>query len=49
MPTVVGVIYNDPVEVTYDEGVQNQIADAIEKRGKPDFNALLRKGHVWEV
>lgn len=49
LPTAVGVIYNDPVEMTYDQGVQLQIADAIEKRGTPDFNALLRKGHVWEV
>jgi 2-oxoglutarate ferredoxin oxidoreductase subunit beta len=49
VPMVVGVIYNDPVEVTYDQGVQLQIADAIEKRGTPDFNSLLRKGHVWEV
>ncbi|MBD90307.1 MAG: 2-oxoacid:ferredoxin oxidoreductase subunit beta [Deltaproteobacteria bacterium] len=49
VPTAVGVIYNDPVEQTYDEGVQLQIADAIEKRGTPDFNELLRKGHTWEV
>jgi 2-oxoglutarate ferredoxin oxidoreductase subunit beta len=49
VPMVVGVIYNNPAEVTYDQGVRLQVADAIKKRGTPDFNTLLRKGHTWEV
>jgi len=49
VPTVVGVIFNDPAEVTYDQAVRNQVQAAIDERGTGDFNALLRKGHIWEV
>ncbi|MDA7977659.1 MAG: 2-oxoacid:ferredoxin oxidoreductase subunit beta [Pirellulales bacterium] len=33
----------------YDERMDNQIADAIEKRGKGDLEALFTSGETWKV
>ncbi len=47
-PTPIGVIYSID-EPIYEELLQNQIKNAIEKQGKGDIDILLNTGNVWEV
>jgi 2-oxoglutarate ferredoxin oxidoreductase subunit beta len=47
-PMVLGVLYRDPGQA-YDEGVVAQVAEATEKNGEGDIDALLRSGHTWTV
>ena len=34
---------------TFDEGMNRQIGEAIEKRGKGSVESLLSQGDIWEV
>lgn len=47
-PMAFGVLYRDPRQ-PYDQAVVAQNAQAVEKQGPPDMNALLRSGHTWTV
>ncbi len=47
-PVALGVIYCDPAP-SFGERVSAQIAEVKERRPKPDLNALLRRGTVWQV
>ncbi len=48
LPTALGVIFCDPA-TSFGAAVQAQIAEAKERRPKADLNALLRRGHTWQV
>ncbi|MBL4906901.1 MAG: 2-oxoacid:ferredoxin oxidoreductase subunit beta [Sneathiella sp.] len=48
LPTAFGVLYCDP-SPTYETSVDNQISEEKEKAISPSLDALLRKGHTWEV
>mgnify|MGYP005844689095 CR=1 FL=1 len=48
-PMVLGVIYCNPAEVTYDEAVNVQVEAVKEKAGKADLKAILKRGRTWEV
>ena len=47
-PMAFGVLFADPTE-SYDSAVHAQEAAAKAKADKPDLNALLRRGHTWNV
>jgi len=47
-PMVFGVVYRNPGPA-YDESVVAQVAEAVEKNGEGDIDALLRSGHTWSV
>jgi 2-oxoglutarate ferredoxin oxidoreductase subunit beta len=48
LPTPVG-IFKDIEKKTYDAGVQEQIDNFIQKKGKGDLKRLLFSGNTWEV
>lgn len=48
-PVILGVIYCDPADVTYDEAVNAQVMAIKEKTGKADLKAILKRGRTWEV
>ena len=47
-PMVLGVLFRDPAP-PYDESVVAQVAEAVDKNGEGDIDALLRSGHTWTV
>ncbi|MFO0995997.1 MAG: 2-oxoacid:ferredoxin oxidoreductase subunit beta [Alphaproteobacteria bacterium] len=47
-PVALGVLYCNP-GTSYERAVYDQIAAVRAKGGKPDLNALLRRGHTWRV
>ena len=47
-PMAFGVLYQDP-RPSYDAAVQAQNAQARERSGDGDIDALLRSGHTWKV
>jgi 2-oxoglutarate/2-oxoacid ferredoxin oxidoreductase subunit beta len=47
LPVAMGVLYCDPAE-TYEDGITHQMESAREEN-TPSIDALLRKGHTWEV
>ncbi len=48
LPTPVGV-FRQVFRPTYDEGVENQIAQIIAKKGKGDLEKFLFSANTWEV
>ena len=48
MPTPIGV-FRQVLKPTYNEGVDNQIQEIIEKKGKGNLEKLLFSGNTWEV
>ncbi|MGI9648367.1 MAG: 2-oxoacid:ferredoxin oxidoreductase subunit beta [Acidimicrobiia bacterium] len=47
-PTPIG-IFRDVVRPSYEEAVEQQIADAIEAKGEGDLAAVLRSNSTWTV
>ncbi len=47
-PMAFGVLFRDPGPA-YDEGVVEQVAEAVRRNGEGDIDALLRSGHTWTV
>jgi len=47
-PIALGVIYCNPAE-SYDHAFTGQLEAARAKAPKADINALLRKGHTWNI
>ncbi len=47
-PTPIGV-FRQIKKPTYDEGVENQIAEVKKKKGEGDFEKLLFSSNTWEV
>jgi 2-oxoglutarate ferredoxin oxidoreductase subunit beta len=48
-PVAIGVLYCNPAPLSFDAAVQAQAAAVREKTPKGDLNALLRRGHTWQV
>ncbi len=48
LPVAFGVLYNDPAP-TYEAGVAEQTAAALQARPDPDLVAVLTQGGTWEV
>jgi len=47
-PVAIGVIYCDPAD-SYVDAVRAKTAPLGNTVGKSDINALLRKGHTWNI
>ena len=47
-PAALGVLYCDPAP-SYDSLIHDQLAAAQKGRRNKDLNALLRRGHTWQV
>ncbi len=48
LPAPLG-IFREITKPTYDEGIENQLTNVIEKKGKGDLHKLLFSGNTWEV
>ena len=48
LPTPIGILYKED-KPTYDEMVNDQVAQAIKDKGEGDLDALLHMGQTWEV
>jgi len=48
-PEPLGIIYRSQDHETYEQVFQDQIATAIEKRGRGDLAVLLHEGETWTV
>ena len=48
-PEPLGVLYNSQEHDTYEDVVQGQINNAIEKNGKGDLRTLLHEGETWFI
>lgn len=47
-PTPVGV-FRQVKKETYDQGIENQISNVIEKKGEGELDKVLFNGNTWEV
>ncbi|MFQ5764303.1 MAG: 2-oxoacid:ferredoxin oxidoreductase subunit beta [Rhodospirillales bacterium] len=48
MPVALGVLYCDPTP-SYEEGVEDHMAEAKRHSTGTDLNAILRRGHTWTI
>ena len=48
LPRAFGVFFKED-RYTYEEAMVQQVADAVEKKGKGDLDALIRGNHTWVV